>query len=275
MTTTPYNPPAVEPDADTHKPGPGSGPLTYGMYLRVPELTALQSPLSLPVAHDEMLFIIVQQAQELWFKQVLYELHEVIRLLDSGLLLEATRLINRVNRILAVLGQEVGVLETMPPLEFARFRGVLSTSSGFESEQFRELELASGLDNPTFLKLIEKHMDAGRLRAIWPRTLADAFRGVLAALDPDPVAAVMMIYATPAARPEYFALAEALTEYEIGFQHWRFHHVKLVERVIGDRSPGTAGSAGSGYLGKTLTYHFFPELWEARNRLTVQGTSGR
>jgi tryptophan 2,3-dioxygenase len=245
-----------------HAPGPGSGPLTYGSYLRVPELLALQSPLSLPTVHDEMLFIIVQQAQELWFKQVLYELQAIIGLLDGGSLLDAARLITRVNGIFGVLGSEVDVLATMPPLEFGRFRGVLSTSSGFESEQFRELELASGLSDATFFKVIDKYMDGAALRARWPRTLAEAFRGVLAGLHPDPVAALVL-------------LAEALSEYEVRFQEWRFHHVKLVERVIGDRSPGTAGSAGSGYLGKTLTYRFFPELWEARNRLMAQGIGAR
>ena len=258
-----------------HAPGPGSGPLTYGSYLRVPELLALQSPLSLPTVHDEMLFIIVQQAQELWFKQVLYELQAIIGLLDGGSLLDAARLITRVNGIFGVLGTEVDILATMPPLEFGRFRGVLSTSSGFESEQFRELELASGLSDATFFKVIDKYMDGAALRARWLRTLAEAFRGVLAGLHPDPVAALVCVYGTPAAHPDLFLLAEALSEYEVRFQEWRFHHVKLVERVIGDRSPGTAGSAGSGYLGKTLTYRFFPELWEARNRLMAQGIGAR
>jgi tryptophan 2,3-dioxygenase len=264
-------PPSTEHE---HARGPGSGPLTYGSYLRVPELLALQSPLSLPTVHDEMLFIIVQQAQELWFKQVLYELQTVIALLDERNLLDAARLITRVNGIFGVLGNEVEILATMPPLEFGRFRGVLSTSSGFESEQFRELELASGLSDPTFFKVIDKYIDGPALRARWPRTLAEAFRGVLADLHGDPVAALVCVYGTPAAHPEVFLLAEALSEYEVRFQEWRFHHVKLVERVIGDRSPGTAGSAGSGYLGKTLTYRFFPELWEARNRLTTQGAGG-
>ena len=259
--------------SDGHAPGPGSGPLTYGTYLRVPELLDLQSPLSLPTAHDEMLFIIVQQAQELWFRQILHEWRTVIDLLDGGVIPEATRLITRVNRIMAVLTGEVAILETMPPLEFARFRGILSSSSGFESEQFREVELASGLRDPTFLQLIIKHMDGPGLHARWPRTLADAFRAALAPLDPDPVAALVRIYGDPSYDSARFALAEALTAYEIGFQGWRFAHIKLVERVIGDRSAGTAGSAGSGYLGKTLTYRFFPELWTARNQLTAAYTA--
>ncbi|HMA33515.1 MAG TPA: tryptophan 2,3-dioxygenase family protein [Chloroflexia bacterium] len=264
-------PPAEE--RDPHAPGPGSGPLTYGTYLRVPELLALQSPLSLPVVHDELLFIVVQQAQELWFKQVLHELRVVIALLDAPRLLEAVRLVQRATAILGVLGAEVAILETMPPREFARFRGVLSTSSGFESEQFREVELASGLADPTFLQLIAKHMDGPALHGRWPRTLGAAFRGALATVDANPVAALVAIYSTPESYPELFMLAEALSEYEVRFQEWRFHHVKLVERVIGDRAPGTAGSAGSGYLGRTLTYRFFPELWEARNQLTARGTA--
>jgi len=259
------DPPDDGPPAHDHT----AGPLTYGAYLRVPELLDLQSPLSLPTAHDEMLFIIVQQAQELWFKQILYELRTVIGLLADGALLEAVRLISRANLILSVLGSEVEVLETMPPMEFARFRGVLSTSSGFESEQFREVELASGLADPTFLRVLEKHMDGSTLRALWPVTLADAFRCALRPLSSDPTAALAEIYADPPAHLEHFMLAEALTEYEIRFQHWRFHHVKLVERVIGDRAAGTAGTAGSGYLNRTLSYRFFPELWEARNRLTA------
>jgi tryptophan 2,3-dioxygenase len=256
-------------DSDERTPV-GSGPLTYGTYLRVPELLELQSPLSLPPAHDELLFIIVQQSEELWFKQILHEWQTVIPLLDAGALGEATRLINRVNRIMGVLIQEVNVLATMPPLEFSRFRGVLSTSSGFESEQFREVELASGLRDHTFLQLIDKHMDGAALRGRWPRTVADAFRAALTALEADPVCALVAIYRDPTAHGPFFALAESLSEYEIHFQEWRFAHMKLVERVIGDHSPGTAGSAGTGYLGKTLGYRFFPELWKARNQLITQ-----
>ena len=119
-------------------------PLTYGSYLRVPELLDLQSRLSSPPEHDEMLFIIVQQIQELWFKQLLFELRAVVGLLERRELLEAIRLLNRANRVLKVVCDEVAVLENMPPQDFQRFRYVLTSSSGFESEQFRELELASG-----------------------------------------------------------------------------------------------------------------------------------
>jgi tryptophan 2,3-dioxygenase len=251
---------------------PASGPLTYGEYLRVPELTTLQSPLSSPEAHDELLFIIVQQVQELWFKQQLHELRAIITCLDAGALLEAIRLLGRVNRLLWLLGEEVALLETMPPQEFLRFRGVLSAASGLESQQFREVELASGLGDPTFLKVIGAHMDVPAMQARWPRSLHTAFVDALAPLDPDPVLALMAIYDAPQAHAALYLLAEALSEYEVRFSEWRFHHVKVVERAIGDRSTGTAGSSGGGYLARTLAYRFFPELWEARNRLTARAT---
>jgi tryptophan 2,3-dioxygenase len=246
--------------------------MTYGDYLRVPELTALQSPLSSPEAHDELLFIIVQQVQELWFKQLLHELRTIIAALDGGDLLEAIRLLGRVNRLMWLLGEETALLETMPPQEFLRFRGVLSSSSGLESLQFRELELASGLSDPTFLKVIGAHMDVPAMQARWPRTHNTALVGALAGLNPDPILALMAVYDAPQAHAPLYLLAEALSEYEVRFSEWRFHHIKVVERAIGDRSAGTAGSSGGGYLGRTLAYRFFPELWEARNRLTARAT---
>ncbi len=245
-------------------------PLTYGSYLRVPELVGLQSPLSTPVEHDEMLFIIVQQAQELWFKQLLHELHAIIAFLGNHEILQAIRLLRRANAILRVLGAEVTVLETMPPQEFQRFRHVLSSSSGFESEQFRELELASGLDDAVFLKLVGKHMDMHRVRSMWPQSLADTFRKLLRDIAPNSVDALVSIYTTPQLYMELYMLAESLADYETLFGEWRFHHIKLVERTIGDRAVGTAGSTGAGYLTKTLGYRFFPELLEARNKLSAR-----
>jgi tryptophan 2,3-dioxygenase len=252
--------------------GKPSEPFTYGDYLRVPELLNLQTLLSDPQAHDEMLFIVVQQIQELWFKQVLFELRAIIAALDDGNIHDAVRLLGRVNLMMRLIGDEVRVLETMPPQEFHEFRHVLTSSSGFESEQFRELELASGLNDATFLKLIEKHMDMEKLRGSWPRNLKDAAYSLLAGVDANVTAAVVKVYTEPRRYSELYMLCEALTEYEVLFSEWRFHHVKLVERTIGDRSVGTAGSTGAGYLGKTLGYRFFPELLEARNRMTASAS---
>jgi tryptophan 2,3-dioxygenase len=247
-----------------------SEPLTYGIYLRVPELLDLQSLLGRPEVHDEMLFILGQQAQELWFKQILHELGPAVDALRRDAILPAARLLDRVNLILAVLSAETKVLATIEPRDFHRFRVHLQKASGFESQQFRELEIASGLRDDSYLKMVSHFVDTHELLARWPVSLAEAFRTVLGMLAPDPVEAIVRIYDDPDAEPGVQVLADVLSEYEQRFALWRFHHLQVVERVIGDRSPGTGGSSGSGYLARTLNYRFFPELWEARNRLTAR-----
>jgi tryptophan 2,3-dioxygenase len=244
-------------------------PFTYGSYLRVPELISLQTPLADPPVPDELLFVIGQQAQELWFKQILSDLQRAIGLLGEAQLLAAASLIERDVRILRTLSAETELLELIAPAEFHRFRGILKAASGLESEQFRELELASGLRDDGFLRLAGKLIDLPAVLARWPVSLHAAFLVVLQPVVDDPVQALMAIYAEPDRFPELYRLSEALGEYELRFQEWHFHHLQVVERVIGDRSPGTGGSAGSAYLARTLSYRFFPELWEARNRLTA------
>jgi tryptophan 2,3-dioxygenase len=214
-----------------------------------------------------MLFIILQQSQELWFKQILHEVHAVVDLLERDELLEATRLMQRVNRIMRVLIEELDVMEMLAPAEFMQFRHLLTPASGFESEQFRELELASGLTDETFLKLAEQALDLGTFATRWPKTFRDAFLEVLTQLRPDSVDALVDIYTAPARHPQLYALCEAVSEYEVRFSAWRFHHIKVVERVIGEHSRGTGGSTGVRYLARTLKYRFFPELWEARDRI--------
>lgn len=207
--------------------------------------------------------------QELWFKQILYDLTEFIRLTDHGSLLDAVRLLDRINRIVSVLSQETELLQTLPPAEFKSFRPVLSTASGFESEQFRELEWAGGLRDAHFGRLVA-HLEHGAdIIARWPRSLRHVLCSSLASLQLEPVDAIEALYTGSVHHPEILALVEGLSEYEIRFAEWRFHHVKVVERVIGSRSPGTGGSSGSGYLSRTLDYRFFPELWEARNRISA------
>lgn len=246
--------------------------LTYGQYLRVPELLSLQSRLSDPPVHGEMLFMVVQQAQELWFKQILHELRLVIDLLERDELPEATHVLDRVDRILRMLGDGVEILEALPPMEFQEFRWLLRTASGFESEQFRELEIASGLHDPEYLRMAGRIVDLAALQARWPVTLHDAFRDCIAPVDPDPIAALVQIYAHPSRFANLYRLCETLSDYELRFREWRFHHAQLVIRVIGDRAPGTAGSSGGAYLERTLGYRFFPELWEARNKLIAEVT---
>jgi tryptophan 2,3-dioxygenase len=200
---------------------------------------------------------------------MLGDLQRAIAALQSGRLEEAASLIDRDVRILRTLTAETELLELIAPAAFHRFRGILKAASGLESEQFRELELASGLRDDGFLRLAGKLINLPAVLARWPVSLHDAFVAVLTDLSPEPVQALIAIYAEPEQHPHLYRLAEALSEYELRFQEWRFHHLQVVERVIGDRSPGTGGSAGSAYLMRTLSYRFFPELWEARNRLTA------
>lgn len=248
----------------------GEEPLSYGSYLRVPELLELQTPLGVPPVHDEMLFIIVQQIQELWFRQVLHDLRLVIERLRASNIPESLHLLTRMTRIIHVVADEVDILATMLPREFHGFRHVLTPSSGFESHQFRELEFASGLDDSAFLRLLEKHIGLADLQNRWPVNLRDAAYSVIRDVSPNPVEAWTTIYNEVEHYPILVSLGEALSEYEVYFGEWRFKHIKLVERTIGSQVPGTAGSSGAGYLGRTLQYKFFPELWEARNRLTIQ-----
>jgi tryptophan 2,3-dioxygenase len=242
-------------------------PLSYGSYLRVPELLSLQSPLGRPPVQDEMLFIILQQSQELWFKQALHDLRAVIACLRTGEIPVAVRYLDRINRIFRVLSEELEVMETLQPAQFARFRRLLTPSSGFESLQFRELELASGLDDEHFLRLVRKILDLDAVRASWPVTLRQAFLETFGGGGEDVTDELLALYADPDLDPPLYALAEALSEYEVRLNRWRFNHVKVVERAIGNRSQGTGGSPGTSYLERTVDYRFFPELWEARNRL--------
>lgn len=246
----------------------GDEPLTYGSYLHVPDLLRLQAPLARPEVHDEMLFIVGQQVQELWFKQILHDLKAAINMLGRGAILEAANLLDRINRILRLLSAETEILEFLPPRQFHFFRGYLKAASGFESEQFRELEMASGLRDEAYVKIVSRFIDVDAMLARWPVALVDAFRSVVQQVSADIVDSLVHVYEAPDDHPAVYLLAEALSEYELRFQEWRFHHIQVVERVIGDRASGTGGSAGAGYLMRTLNYQFFPELWEARNRLT-------
>jgi tryptophan 2,3-dioxygenase len=247
--------------------------LTYGAYLRVPELLSLQTPVQTPPVQGEMLFIIGQQTQELWFKQILFDLRHVIDLATGGEIVSAARLLDRANQILAVLSAETQVMETLPPIEFRAFRGNLKTASGLESVQFRELELASGLRDAEFLKIVRKIVDVDRILECWPISLHDALLSTLKCLGDEPTSALPDLYAHPDSQADVYTFVEACSEYDLAFADWRFHHVRVVERVIGDLSPGTAGSSGSGYLSRTLRYRFFPELWDARNRLNSHSSA--
>lgn len=246
--------------------------LTYGGYLKVRELLELQQRLSEPAQHDETLFIIIHQVYELWFKQLLHEVDAIVEYLRNGEVLVAHRLLRRCAEIQRVLVQQLSVLETMTPMDFLAFRDHLMPASGFQSAQFREMEIVSGLrDARALVNYEEGSPERARLeRRLTASSLADE---LFALLDrrglgaTDRVAAVEKVYRDAHQHYDLFLLCESLIEYDEMFQLWRMRHVQMVERVIGGGTRGTGGSSGAGYLRSTIDRRFFPELWEVRNRL--------
>lgn len=259
---------------------PAGVPLSYGSYLKVDELLALQQPLSQPPHHDEMLFIVIHQVYELWFKQLLHEIDGIARSLDRDDLLRVTKGFRRVHTIQRLLEQQVDILETMTPQEFNQFRDHLNPASGFQSVQFRELEFACGLRRTDVLRWIELD-DAARARlqqradspSLYDRVKALLRRrGFTVDTSQELVAAFLQIYRNEAAHYDLYLLLEDLIEFDERLLLWRGRHVRMVERMIGQRI-GTGGSPGAAYLEKTLQYRLFPELWEVRTYLG-EGTYG-
>ncbi len=255
-----------------------TAPLTYGSYLRVPDLLALQRPISDPPHHDELLFILIHQVYELWFKQTLHELDAAVRQLDGDDLLKVAKAFRRIHAIQRILEAQIDVLETMTPQEFNAFRSGLNPASGFQSAQFREIEIRCGVRMPDEAL---KHLDvtpeerANLERRMREPTLYDALKGCLArhgfAVDSHDalIATFRDIYEHDEAHYALYLLLEDLIEFDERVRVWRGRHVVMVERMIGMK-PGTGGSLGVAYLQKTLQRRFFPELWEVR---TVLGGS--
>lgn len=264
-----------------HKP-----PLSYNSYLRVEELIDLQHLRSDPAHHDELLFITVHQAYELWFKQILHELDAAILLLTEDKMSRATRSMRRVVEIEKLLVNQIHILESMTPISFLAFRDELNPASGFQSMQFREIEFSSGLKDDRILHEFQNDLYAfGRLQNRFHRpSLADAFfallvrRGLVDSKQTTEfdqrTQAIVEILTHFEERYEEFQLSEALLEHDEYFSLWRSHHIKMVERMVGAKR-GTGGSEGIGYLKTTLEKKFFPELWEARTYLdTEHGQAG-
>jgi len=255
--------------------------VTYGSYLRIDDLLDLQQPRSRPVEHDELLFIIIHQIFELWFKEVLHELDELIEHLDDDRPSLGGHQLKRVLKILKTLVAQLDVLETMTPLEFISFRSFLSTASGFESAQFRELEFVLGQKDRRHVDrfVSEPRSHERLLRRYNEPSLWDAFvhyihrRGYevpQSFLQRDVTQAVgysagvqqalIEIYRTD---PPLAALCESLTDLDEGLQEWRYRHVMMVQRTIGTKI-GTGGSSGVEYLRSTLFRPAFPDLWAIR-----------
>ncbi len=258
--------------------------LTYDRYLKIKELLELQEPLSEGPEHDEMLFIVIHQVYELWFKEVLHEIDYVCGLMEEGDRARVLHTLKRVLTILKVLVAQLDILETMTPLEFLSFRARLEAASGFQSYQFRELEYVLGAKNE---KAIQRFPEGsvGRAnleRRFRERTLWDAFLAFLrvegfpvpeAHLSRDvtrPVEAAEDLQDVRMAgyreNPAAASVCERLVDLDEGLQEWRYRHVKMVECTIATK-PGTGGSAGSAYLRTTLNEPVFPDLWAIRSRL--------
>ncbi len=251
-------------------------PVTYGGYLRLDDLLSCQAPAT--DQHDELLFVIIHQVYELWFKQILHEAALLQARLEDGNSAGALHTARRIAKILKTIVGQLDVLETMTPKQFTSFRPELGSASGFQSNQFRVLEAVLGRRD-----FGDPHGDAQLAAALCRRSVFDSLLRYLVtagyevpaeSLDRDPGAAwpgdstiqalLVDVYQDDSAPPA--EVCEALVDIDEGIQEWRYRHVKMVERIIGAKV-GTGGSAGAQYLRSTLFRPAFPDLWEIRSRV--------
>lgn len=261
--------------------------LTYGAYLKIPELLRLQHPLSDPAHHDEMLFIIIHQAYELWFKLNLHELDTAIELMREQRLLKAHHFVTRVVEVMKLLVRQIHILETMTPADFLQFRDNLHPASGFQSVQFREIEFAVGLKDERYLRMFKNHpkeyqqlqarFERQDLRSVYYEMLREMGFDIpddvsYGALEDDDAARDQLIdtlseiYQDPYSHMKLYLLTESIMDLDMQLGLWRDHHVRVVSRIIGDK-PGTGGSSGVAYLKSTTHKRAFPYLWQIRTIL--------
>lgn len=248
--------------------------LSYNKYLKVEDIIQLQETLSEPTSHDELLFIVIHQTYELWFKQILHELDATIGWLNEDRIFRANHSLRVVLSIEKILVNQIHILETMAPIGFLEFRNKLNPASGFQSMQFRELEFVSGAKDEKILKFFEFDEFAHtRLQKRFDApSLADTFwkllerKGFEVTNEEKRVESIVEILTHPEKYAELYLLQELLIEHDENISLWRYHHVLMVERMLGMKQ-GTGGSDGAGYLRTTLAKKFFPEIAEARTHL--------
>lgn len=248
--------------------------LTYNDYLKVEELLKLQVPQSTPPHHDEMLFIVIHQAYELWFKLILHELDQAAECMQKAEVLQTRHFIQRSVEILKLLVQQIHILETMRPADFLEFRDRLNPASGFQSLQFREVEFLAGMkderyldyfkNRPEVLGSLKKRLEAPSLPEAYHKLLAK--QGFATKNNEQVLQSLKTIYQNPQEHLPIYLLSESLLEFDEYLGFWREHHVRVVERIIGFKR-GTGGSSGVGYLQSTTTKKAFPLLWEVRTLL--------
>jgi tryptophan 2,3-dioxygenase len=259
-------------------------PLTYANYLDLEKLLTLQRPRSSPPEHDEMLFIIIHQTYELWFKQLLHEFEKINRDFSDSHLFGAIHSFKRTRTIMKTLVGQLDILETMTPSSFSSFRDRLETASGFQSVQFRELEFLLGYKRESALAHVRPDFPgAERLQIrLGERTVIDHFYDFLKQRGgkiPDdlkkrdlsrpnePNAEVQReILELYHQSPECSILFELMLDFDEGLQEWRYRHIKLVERTIGAKY-GTGGSPGVPFLKESLFKPVFADLWAVRHKL--------
>jgi tryptophan 2,3-dioxygenase len=263
---------------------PTTTTLTYASYLRLPDLLGLQEPRSRPEEHDELLFIVIHQVYELWFKVLLHELDKLGRDLRAADLYGSIATLKRARTIMKTLVGQLDILETMTPMSFTSFRDRLDTASGFQSAQFREMEFLLGYKRPRVLEYLPPQA-TGRdrvLRRLEEPSVVDHFyrfleqhgvpvppevleRDVHQANQADErvQAGLLRLYRE---RPDVAILFELMTDFDEGLQEWRYRHVKVVERTIGSKR-GTGGSPGVEFLKRSLFMPVFPDLWAIRHEL--------
>lgn len=255
--------------------------LTYSSYLAVDELLKLQRPLSEGPEHDEMLFIVIHQSYELWFKQLIHEFSAAQGALEAGDTHRSLALLGRIRTIMKVCVAQVDILETMTPLQFNSFRSYLSSSSGFQSAQFRKVEAILGRRDSAMSGHLPNEVQAeiseiASRNSVWDSLLAYISKRGHAipaeVLDRDKSIAYVsnsavqdILLAVHRNDPESATVCERLLDIDEGLQEWRYRHVKMVERTIGAKM-GTGGSSGVKYLASTLFNPVFVDLWEIRSR---------
>ena len=255
--------------------------LTYTSYLAVDELLQLQKPLSDGPEHDEMLFIIIHQTYELWFKQLIHEFSQAQRALESGDTHYALSILGRIRTIMKVCVAQVDIFETMTPLQFNAFRGYLASSSGFQSAQFRKVEAILGRRDSRLAGHLPPQVqreiaEITSKNSIWdsfleylvkrghilPSEVINRDKSIAYTSNSQVQDALLKVHQSD---PESSLVAERLVDIDEGIQEWRYRHVKMVERTIGHKM-GTGGSSGVDYLASTLFNPVFKDLWEIRSR---------
>lgn len=255
--------------------------LNYNSYLKIDELLSIQNELSEPAHHDEMFFIVIHQASELWFKEILHETEALIKAFDANSVSHVLKILRRVTAIMDLLVKQINLLATLTPVEFAGFRDRLRPASGFQSLQFRVIEFAYGLRDSFFLKFFQSDPAAVQTLKAWENrpSIHQVFidymqkfappgkEGAVANSDPNLnstfLSQLKEVYENPGENYHWVLLCEALLDFDERFALWRSTHILMVTRTIGKKS-GTGGSSGVEFLQTREGYRFFPELWAVR-----------